>query len=176
MATASSTFLGTKCQTPKHALDNRTPTATGVRARTGDGPRSLFRYAGPCPRLWRFFACAGSLAMAQEGGFLQGKATDSSGAPIYGALVLVEGANGSRYTTVTDDKGLFRISSLAFGKLPRQNLDKRFFGMDYIECRCLGNSGIGTATGGLAGCATSNGGHRGRAAGRSSSGTDQPRD
>jgi hypothetical protein len=54
--------------------------------------------------------------MAQEGGFIQGKAIDPSGAPIYGALVSVEGANGSRYATVTDDNGVFRISPLALAK------------------------------------------------------------
>ena len=68
------------------------------------------------PAVLARFWCAVSPAMAQEGGFIQGKAIDSSGAPIYGALVSVEGANGSRYTTVTDDKGVFRISSLALGK------------------------------------------------------------
>jgi len=67
------------------------------------------------PAALAFLWCAGSPAMAQEGGFIQGKATDSSGAPIYGAIVFIEGANGSRYPTVTDDKGVFRISPLAPG-------------------------------------------------------------
>jgi hypothetical protein len=53
--------------------------------------------------------------MAQAGSFIQGKATDPSGEPIFGALVFVEDANGSRFTSVTDDKGSFRISSLASG-------------------------------------------------------------
>src|SRR3954471_16523372 len=51
-------------------------------------------------------------ALAQESNFIQGTATDSSGAPVYGALVVVEAANGTRYTTVTDEKGSFRIASL----------------------------------------------------------------
>jgi len=68
------------------------------------------------PAALALFWCAVSPAMAQEGGFIQGTAIDSSGAPIYGALVSVEDANGSRYTTVTDDQGVFRISSLALGK------------------------------------------------------------
>jgi hypothetical protein len=67
------------------------------------------------PAALALFWCAGSPAMAQESGFIQGKAIDSSGAPIYGALVTVKGANGSQYTTGTDDKGVFRISSLALG-------------------------------------------------------------
>lgn len=91
---------------PKCTLDKRTPAATEVPA---------------CSRGWAvpaalvFLWCASSPAMAQETGFIQGKVTDSSGAPIYGALVIVKGANGNQYTTVTDDKGLFRISSLAVG-------------------------------------------------------------
>ena len=47
---------------------------------------------------------------------IYGKVTDSSGTPIYGALVLLGDANGSRYTTVTDEKGSFRISSLVVGE------------------------------------------------------------
>jgi hypothetical protein len=62
-----------------------------------------------------FLSCAGSPAPAQEAGFIQGKATDSFGAPIFGALVFVEGANGGQYKTVTDDAGVFRVSSLAPG-------------------------------------------------------------
>jgi hypothetical protein len=53
--------------------------------------------------------------MAQDAGLIEGKVTDSSSTPIYGALVTVEGANGSRHTTVTDTEGAFRISSLAAG-------------------------------------------------------------
>ncbi len=47
---------------------------------------------------------------------IHGKVTDPSGAPIYGALVSIGDAGGSRYTTVTDDKGVFRIVSLALGR------------------------------------------------------------
>jgi Carboxypeptidase regulatory-like domain len=46
---------------------------------------------------------------AQETGSIQGKVTDSSGAPILGAVVTVEGGSDSR-TTVTDMEGAFRIS------------------------------------------------------------------
>jgi hypothetical protein len=54
--------------------------------------------------------------MAQEGASIHGKASDPSGAPIYGALVSIEDGKGGRYTTVSDDKGVFRLSSLASGK------------------------------------------------------------
>ena len=101
MVTALSTFIETNREVLKRTLDNRTPRGIAVCA----------RLLAALAFLW----CASSPAIAQEGGFIQGKATDPSGAPIYGALVFVEGANGSRYTTVTDDNGVFRISSLAPG-------------------------------------------------------------
>lgn len=53
-------------------------------------------------------------APAQEAGSIQGKVTDPSGAPIFGAVVAVEGGGDSR-TTVTDMEGAFRISLLAPG-------------------------------------------------------------
>ena len=53
-------------------------------------------------------------APAQEAGSIQGKVTDSSGAPIFGAVVTVEGGGGSR-TTVTDIEGAFQISLLLAG-------------------------------------------------------------
>jgi len=59
--------------------------------------------------------CAGSSVIAQDAAFIQGKVTDFSGGPVSGALVIVERANGERYTTITDDKGEFRLSSLAPG-------------------------------------------------------------
>jgi hypothetical protein len=46
---------------------------------------------------------------AQENGSIQGKVTDSSGAPILGAVVTAEGGGDSR-TTVTDMEGTFQIS------------------------------------------------------------------
>src|SRR6185436_4964893 len=107
--------MGTKRRPPKHALDNRTPTVTGIRARSHRWTSLTFLVRSAMPAALELFWCAGSPAMAQEGGFIQGKAIDSSGAPIYGALVTVKGANGSQYTTGTDDKGVFRISSLALG-------------------------------------------------------------
>jgi len=53
--------------------------------------------------------------MAQDTGSIQGTASDSSGAPIFGAVVAVEGANGNRSMTATDVEGAFKISSLALG-------------------------------------------------------------
>jgi hypothetical protein len=87
---------------------------TGVRARSRRWAALTFLIRSAIPAGLAFLS-AGSPAMAQEGGFIQGKATDSSGAPIYGALVFVEGADGKQYTSVTDEKGAFRISSLTVG-------------------------------------------------------------
>jgi hypothetical protein len=52
----------------------------------------------------------GRSAMAQDIGSIQGNVADSSGAPILGAVVTVEGMDGSRHTTVTDIEGSFKIS------------------------------------------------------------------
>jgi hypothetical protein len=60
------------------------------------------------------FLFAMQSAWAQEAGSIQGKVTDSSGAPIFGAVVAVEGGGDSRMT-VTDMEGTFRISLLAPG-------------------------------------------------------------
>ncbi len=57
----------------------------------------------------------GHWAIAQEICSLQGNVTDSSGAPILGAVVMVEGADGNRHTTVTDGEGAFKISFLPQG-------------------------------------------------------------
>src|SRR5215469_3046296 len=57
----------------------------------------------------------GQAAMAQDTGSIQGSVSDSSGAPVFGAVVLVEGADGNRHTTVTDVTGAFLMSSLAPG-------------------------------------------------------------
>ena len=62
-----------------------------------------------------FLWFAGQLAMAQSTGSIQGSVTDSSGAPIYAAVVTVEDADGNRHTTVTDLEGGFKISRLAPG-------------------------------------------------------------
>jgi hypothetical protein len=62
-----------------------------------------------------FLWCAAPPAVAQEPGSIQGNVTDSSGAPVFGAVVIVEGGEGGTYSTVTDEKGIFRISSLASG-------------------------------------------------------------
>lgn len=57
---------------------------------------------------------AGQSALAQETGSIQGKVTDTSGAPVLGAVVTVTDAATSR-TTATDGQGAFRISSLPAG-------------------------------------------------------------
>ena len=62
-----------------------------------------------------FFSFAGELAIAQDACSIQGTATDSSGAPIFGAVVAVESAAGHRTMTVTDVDGAFRVGSLAIG-------------------------------------------------------------
>ena len=62
------------------------------------------------------FAFYGRIALAQESGSIQGKVTDSSDAPILGAVVTVIGTDGNTRTTATDIEGAFQISSLAPGK------------------------------------------------------------
>ena len=59
--------------------------------------------------------CVGLVAMAQTTGSIQGSVTDASSAPIWGAVVVVEGADGHRVTTVTDVEGSFKILSLPPG-------------------------------------------------------------
>jgi hypothetical protein len=61
------------------------------------------------------FWFVGLVAMAQTAGSIQGSVTDSSSAPIWGAVVVLEGADGHRFTTVTDVEGLFKILSLPPG-------------------------------------------------------------
>jgi hypothetical protein len=61
--------------------------------------------------LWFF----GQWAMAQATGSIQGKVTDSSNTPIFGAVVAVQGADGKPRTTVSDIQGGFNISSLPLG-------------------------------------------------------------
>ncbi len=58
---------------------------------------------------------SGPAAMALEPGLIQGTVNDSSGSPVYGAVVTVEDARGTRHVTATDVDGTFRISSLAPG-------------------------------------------------------------
>jgi hypothetical protein len=58
---------------------------------------------------------AGRCALAQGTGSIQGKATDSSGAPILGAVVTVQGADGNSHLTVTDIEGAFQMASLPPG-------------------------------------------------------------
>jgi len=61
--------------------------------------------------LWFF----GQWVMAQATGSIQGHVTDSSDTPIFGAVVTVQGADGSPRTTVSDSEGAFKISSLTPG-------------------------------------------------------------
>ena len=58
---------------------------------------------------------AGQCAWAQATGSIEGKVTDPADYAILGAVVAVEGPDGSRHTTVTDESGAFRISSLTLG-------------------------------------------------------------
>ena len=58
--------------------------------------------------VWVWFL--GQWAMAQDVGSIQGNVADSSGAPILGAVVTVEGIDGNRHTTVTDIEGSFKLS------------------------------------------------------------------
>ncbi|MBV8730150.1 MAG: carboxypeptidase regulatory-like domain-containing protein [Acidobacteriia bacterium] len=58
---------------------------------------------------------SGQLALAQATGSIQGHVTDSSGTPIYAAVVTVEESDGNRHTTATDLGGAFKISSLPPG-------------------------------------------------------------
>jgi hypothetical protein len=59
-----------------------------------------------------FLSLSAQWVMAQATGSIQGAVTDSSGLPIFGAVVAVEGPDGSRSMTVTDGAGAFKISSL----------------------------------------------------------------
>ena len=54
-------------------------------------------------------------ALPQATGSIQGKVTDSSAAPILGAVVTVDSADGSSHMTVSDIEGAFQISSLPPG-------------------------------------------------------------
>jgi hypothetical protein len=54
-------------------------------------------------------------ALAQDTGSIQGKVTDTSGAPILGAVVTVTGTDGISRMTVTGGDGALQISSLAPG-------------------------------------------------------------
>jgi Carboxypeptidase regulatory-like domain len=58
---------------------------------------------------------AGQWVLAPPAGSIRGSVTDSSGAPILGAVVTAEGAAGNCSTTVTDGEGAFKISSLTLG-------------------------------------------------------------
>lgn len=51
-------------------------------------------------------------AAAQDTGSIQGKGTDTSGAPILGAVVTIKGTDGNSRMTVIGGDGAFQISSL----------------------------------------------------------------
>jgi hypothetical protein len=57
----------------------------------------------------------GRSAVAQDTGSIQGRVTDSSGAPILGAVVAIHGADGNVHLTVTDVEGAFQMASLQPG-------------------------------------------------------------
>jgi carboxypeptidase family protein len=94
-------------------VDNR---HRGEKAEVSSLPRTI-RFSP----YWRPLAIfvllsfAGQWAIAQDTGSIQGTVTDSSGAPIFGAVVAVEGADGNRRMTATDVEGAFKISSLTPG-------------------------------------------------------------
>lgn len=58
---------------------------------------------------------AGQWAVAQDTGSIQGIVKDSSGAPIFGAVVAIQGPDLNRKMTATDVEGTFKISSLVPG-------------------------------------------------------------
>jgi hypothetical protein len=64
--------------------------------------------------VWAFLFAA-QCALAEDTGLIQGKVTDSSGAPILGAVVTVKSPDGSSRMTVTGADGAFQISSLTPG-------------------------------------------------------------
>jgi len=61
------------------------------------------------------FLFAGQCALAQDMGSIRGKVTDTSGAPILGAVVTVKDIDGNSRMTVTGSDGAFQISSLTLG-------------------------------------------------------------
>src|SRR4051812_41005124 len=84
------TFSETKRGVPKRMLDNRTPGGTMACARSHRCAVIVFLMRSAIPSVLAFLWCAGAPAIAEETAFIQGKAIDSSGAPIYGALVSVK--------------------------------------------------------------------------------------
>jgi Carboxypeptidase regulatory-like domain len=58
---------------------------------------------------------AGQCTLARATGSIEGKVTDSSGAPVLGAVVAVQGPDGDSHRTVTDIEGTFQIAPLPPG-------------------------------------------------------------
>jgi hypothetical protein len=73
----------------------------------------------PCLYLMRaviaLLSLIGPWAMAQDTAWIRGDVTDSSGTPVYGAVVMIQGPNGTQNPTVTDTDGAFQIHSLQAG-------------------------------------------------------------
>lgn len=61
------------------------------------------------------FLFAGQGALAQAPPSISGNVIDSSGAPIFGAVVTVQGSDGGSHMTITNSNGSYRISSLTPG-------------------------------------------------------------
>jgi len=82
----------------------------------GYGPRTVLDLSKEVlPAVLACLCFAGQLAMAQATGSIQGNVTDSSGAPVFAAVVSVEDTGGNRRTTVTDVEGSFKVPSLKPG-------------------------------------------------------------
>ena len=58
---------------------------------------------------------SGQRALAQATASIQGRATDSTGTSIFGAVVTIKGPDGTPHMTATDVEGAFQISSLPPG-------------------------------------------------------------
>jgi hypothetical protein len=98
---------------PLEATLNRSPAKTAVHTL----PWKVFRWwiAETLPASFVLVMLAGQGVMAQPAGSIRGSVLDSSGAPILGAVVTAEGANGNRSVTATDAEGTFKISPLTPG-------------------------------------------------------------
>lgn len=80
-----------------------------------DRIRTLLSKALVAPLSALVFLSASPCAFGQATASIRGNVIDSSSAPVFGAVVTVRGSDRSSYTTVTDSKGSFQISSLKPG-------------------------------------------------------------
>jgi len=92
---------------------NNIPSKVAWHIKPANVLHMLIKKALPIALVFLWFVARG--ALAQAAGSIQGRVTDSSRAPVLGAVVTVEGSDGSPHATVTDVEGAFRISSLALG-------------------------------------------------------------